>query len=157
MRAIPAVQRFYSIDLAFIFIFERARIHLPATHETCTPVWSVKGSCQVQSPDIYVRQRRIIPSLSQERSILHANLELCFPSKVHDSRWFPPELGPSCVCFHFTNKIYNPLTPLTPTPTVSGWWSWGGGGGVLIEKVCITFTATTGKIRGDKNQQICQN
>lgn len=23
---------------------------------------------------------------------------------------------PGCVCFHFTNKIYNPLTPCTPTP-----------------------------------------
>lgn len=69
----------------------------------------------------------------------------------------PPRTGPSCVCFHFTNKIYNPLTLLTPTPTIglSGWRSWGKGG--LIEKVCITFTATTGKIRGDKNQQICQN
>lgn len=72
----------------------------------------------------------------------------------------PPRTGPGYVCFHFTSKIYNPLTLLTPTPTlvlslVGGGGS--GGGGSIIERVCISFTATRRKIRGDKNQQICQN
>lgn len=34
--------------------------------------------------------------------------------------------GPGCVCFHFTNKIYNPLTLLTPTPTLAVWLVGGG-------------------------------
>lgn len=66
-------------------------VHLLTTNETCTPVWFEKESCQVQYLNIYVRQHRIILSLSQEPYILHANLELCFPSKGHDSRWSPPQ------------------------------------------------------------------
>lgn len=69
-----------------------------------------------------------------------------------------PRTQPSYVCFHFANKIYSPLTLLTLTPTLVLWLVGAGGDGEsLIGKVCINFTATRGKILGDKNQQICQN
>lgn len=67
-----------------------------------------------------------------------------------------PRTGPGYVCFHSANKIYNPLTLLAPTPTIVFWLvkrEWGRGGGGLIEKVCISFTATTGKIRGAKTNK----
>lgn len=75
----------------------RVCVHLLTTNEICRPVWFEKESCQVQYLNIYVRQRRIILSLSQERYILHANLELCFPSKGHDSRWSPQNRAKLCV------------------------------------------------------------
>lgn len=53
-----------------------------------------------------------------ELQISHANLELRFPRKKNTTADGSPRTRPGYVCFHFTNKIYNALTLLTPTPTL---------------------------------------
>lgn len=57
--------------------------------------------------------------------------------------------GPGSVCFHFTIKIYNPLSLLSPTPTTV-FWLGGLGGGCLPERVYISLKQQQGKYEGTK-------
>ena len=60
-----------------------------------------------------------------------------------------PRIGPGCVCFHFTNKIYNPLTLLTPhshTSTLTG----GRGVVVQLQEYVSVLQQQEGKYEGTK-------
>lgn len=153
---LPSVCCLPKLKSVFIFIHDKGFIHMPATNENCMP-GLFENSCQLQYPSSYIRQYMLILSFKHEWCILHANLELCFPVLLKKYPWQQMvllELG-QVVCV-FTSLIKY-TAHLLCSPHSHNSALTGGKGGGLIERVCISFTATTGKIRGDKNQQICQN
>lgn len=66
-----------------------------------------------------------------------------------------PRTGPGCVCFHFANKIYNPLTPLTPHSHTSGpTGGWVGGWGSNWKSMYQFYSNKRENTRGQKSTNL---